>query len=130
MNMFRNVDLDRPLCEGDVFKQNRNKLGYNKRYFVLYPGFILYYNSKSVYRNDLRMKKMRHHKMLNLNRVYLTKAEGLPSNIKHAFVMHLPDPLNVRDEITLVLKTQEEKRVWMDWIQAQNPRLARGDGRR
>lgn len=125
MNLLRKVDLEQPLCQGEVFKQSRTKLSFNKRYFVLYPGFILYYDSKSAYQSDMKTGKLRHHKMLKLNRVYLTKAEKLPNNAKHAFVMHLPDSSNARDEMMIVVRTQEEKRLWMDWIQSQNPRLAR-----
>lgn len=123
MEVLEDVDLEQPLCQGQVFKQTRSKLGFNKRYFVLYPGFMLYYDSKSAYLDDLKGKRMRRYKKLNLNRVYLTKVERLPRHVKHAFVLHLPDSANRRHEMMIVVGTHDEKRQWMDCIQAQNPKL-------
>lgn len=51
--IMQGVDLSRPLYHSRVFKQFRNEQGFNKRYFVLYPGFILYYKHERDYRNRL-----------------------------------------------------------------------------
>ena len=57
---LQGVDLTKePLYEGRVFKQFRNELGFNKRYFVLYPGFILYYKHERDYQNDRKSGMVR-----------------------------------------------------------------------
>ena len=65
---MQDLDLTRaPLYEGRVFKQFRNEHGFNKRYFVLYPGFILYYKHERDYQNDRRSGMVRHARSSCLN---------------------------------------------------------------
>lgn len=49
------VDLARPLYKGRVFKQFSNEQGFNKRFFVLYPGLLLYYKHERDFDEDLRL---------------------------------------------------------------------------
>lgn len=58
--ILKGVDLHNPLFEGHVFKQKGdnkfiNSLNcFNRRYFVLYPGIILYYEHRGEFREDLK----------------------------------------------------------------------------
>ena len=58
--LLKGVDLDNPLWEGHVFKQ-KGSIGlisslscFNRRYFVLFPGIVLYYEHKREYLEDLK----------------------------------------------------------------------------
>ena len=45
-------DFKHPICEGYLFKQGHFAHVFNKRYFVLYPGRLLYYKSESDFEHD------------------------------------------------------------------------------
>lgn len=58
--MLAGVDLGNPLFEGHVFKQKDSKAVttsiscFNRRYFVLFPGMVLYYEHKRDYKEDVK----------------------------------------------------------------------------
>ena len=61
-SMLKRVKLDSPVYEGHVFKEKGSSAGimksvnsFNRRYFVLYPGFVLYYEHKRDYLEDLKL---------------------------------------------------------------------------
>ena len=96
---LRGVDLTRPLYHSRVFKQFRNENGFNKRYFVLYPGFILYYKHERDYHNHLKGG------MVGLSRVHV-----LPYTLHvfmHTNVVKKDEPsvelyIIIRDDVLLV----------------------------
>ena len=59
--ILQKIDLNKPLYQGRVFKQKKELQfnGFNKRYFVLYPGVILYYEHERDYHEDLKLGMVR-----------------------------------------------------------------------
>jgi hypothetical protein len=117
-------DFKHPICEGYLFKQGHFAHVFNKRYFVLYPGRLLYYKSESDFEHD----KTRDHLSkgvveMNTDGLYLTKPAKKPKGGKFSWVLHLPNPFNHRNEILLVAHTKEERHLWMTKLQAVNPKL-------
>lgn len=41
-----------PIVEGPMFKQYRSGVGFNKRYFALYDGVLLYYHHQRAYEKE------------------------------------------------------------------------------
>ena len=56
---LENVDITRPIFHGRVFKQTKAENSFNKRYFVLYPGLLLYYKHERDYLQDLRTEMVK-----------------------------------------------------------------------
>lgn len=56
---FENVDIGKPIYQGRVFKQTKEKDGFNKRFFVLYPGILLYYKHERDYHKDLKSEMVK-----------------------------------------------------------------------
>ena len=52
--LLQGIDVSRPILQGRVFKQFRSETGFNKRYFVLYPGILVYYKHERDYRSDIK----------------------------------------------------------------------------
>ena len=52
--LIRGVDTDRPpLVHGHMLKMGNSRLGlYNKRYFALYEGVLIYYKHEKDYEKD------------------------------------------------------------------------------
>ena len=46
-------DLNKPLRAGWLLKQGGSHKAFKKRFFVLYPGFLIYYNSPDKYKYDV-----------------------------------------------------------------------------
>lgn len=46
-------DLTKPLRGGWLLKQGGSHKAFKKRFFVLYPGFLIYYNSPDKYKYDV-----------------------------------------------------------------------------
>lgn len=52
-------DVRRPLYEGYLFKQGHDKESiFNKRYFALYPGMLVYYKSQADCEHDKEKNKL------------------------------------------------------------------------
>ena len=69
--LLKGVNLDNPLFEGHVFKQKdsnslTNTLScFNRRYFILFPGIVLYYEHKRDYLEDLKFGMVSHQAACN-----------------------------------------------------------------
>ena len=46
------VDLKKPLHKGYMYKQSHIHLAFNKRFFVLYPKLLVYYEHESEFTKD------------------------------------------------------------------------------
>lgn len=47
------VDITKPLYKGHIYKQGHGHKSFNKRYFVLYPKLLVYYDHEQDYLRDL-----------------------------------------------------------------------------
>jgi hypothetical protein len=117
--------LNRPIFQGHVFKQSHIfTTSFNKRYFVLYNGCLVYYNHRSDYESDVKAGHLKNRLgYYVMNRVYLSKPDKKPLGGKYCFILHTPDPANKRKQMLLVTQTREERRDWMNCLQDQNPNL-------
>ncbi len=52
-SVLKDVDLERPILKGYMYKQAHLHKSFNKRYFALYHNVLVYYNSEHEYRRDL-----------------------------------------------------------------------------
>ena len=41
-----------PIVEGPMYKQYRSGVGFNKRYFALYDGVLVYYHHQRAYQKE------------------------------------------------------------------------------
>ena len=57
-SLLENVDLRKPLYKGIMYKQAHTHKSFNKRYFVLYPKVLVYYDSEQDYLRDLERKTL------------------------------------------------------------------------
>lgn len=47
-------DLTKPLMKGTLLKQGGFHRAFKERYFILYPGFLVYYDEETTWRYDLQ----------------------------------------------------------------------------
>lgn len=52
------IDISNPICAGHLYKQNKVGGFFNKRYFALYPKYLVYYAHEADYRKDLQLKTL------------------------------------------------------------------------
>lgn len=112
-----------PLAKGHMFKQDSKGIQFNKRYFVLYEGVLLYYKHEESYRKDQkRGMEMKTCTIWKLDGLYLSKPP--PTTVpRHCFILHLPDASNNRNEILLAASSRKSKNIWIEMFQSQNPYL-------
>lgn len=53
VNILAKVDLNKPVYSGMLFKQSHTRASFNKRFFVLYPQVLVYYDSESDFKRDV-----------------------------------------------------------------------------
>jgi len=91
------VDTDRPpLVHGHMMKRNTSRPMFNKRYFALYEGVLIYYHHEKDYKKDKKNGMRNCKELLKLSGVYLTKPESSRTRPRHCFRLHLPDGFNKR----------------------------------
>jgi hypothetical protein len=117
-DLFEDIDISEPLYEGIIFKQQSSGSGFNKRYFVLYPGMLLYYEHKRDYMKDLKAG-MKNFKLLKLDGVHMSLVNNVPPKVKFCFNVHLPHPSNHRNDILLAFYNRRRKKHWMHHLQTQ-----------
>ena len=52
------LDLKHPVLKGHLYKQGHFHKSFNKRYFVLYPKVLVYYDHEHDYVRDLERKTL------------------------------------------------------------------------
>jgi len=54
VNLLQGVDITKPLLSGTLYKQtvNGHLSPFNKRFFVLYPKILIYYEHEHDFRRD------------------------------------------------------------------------------
>ena len=52
------IDIHKPILTGRVFKQSQDGKQFNKRFFVLYPKVLLYFQNERTYQNSLKAGKV------------------------------------------------------------------------
>lgn len=128
-NILDDLDLTKPVYRGFLFKQAHLHQTFNKRYFVLYPNVLVYYDSEQDYARDVAKKTLEHRdKGYRLDGIYLSKPAKKPHGAKFCFVLHCPNQHNDRKELLLVAETRDERKRWMEKLQEQNTALLSGAG--
>lgn len=113
-SLIKGVDIYRPILTGRVFKQSQDGKQFNKRFFVLYPRVLLYFQNERSYNNSLKSGKVNCNISINNNYHETTQIEAgckvfklkdlhlslvekpLPPGAKFCFKMHLPDGFNAK----------------------------------
>ena len=90
-------DLKRPVRRGYLLKQGGTHKAFKNRYFVLYPGFLVYYNSEDKYVFDVARGTLgnRLH-AIKLNKAEAHSAKYPPRGCHWGFTLFAPDPVNKR----------------------------------
>lgn len=52
-NLIAGIDITKPILKGHLFKQAHLHQSFNKRYFVLYPKVLVYYDHEHNFLRDL-----------------------------------------------------------------------------
>lgn len=55
-SLLDGLDLSSPVYKGHMYKQSHSHQSFNKRYFVLYPKLLLYYDNEHDYERDVERK--------------------------------------------------------------------------
>lgn len=114
--------LEEPIFESYLFKQSHIFDAFNKRYFILFPGYLVYYVSEEEYKADHKQGHLavshsyvhlyklalahleffnhflvqHRHGAIKLNELYLSKPEKKPRGAKYTFILHAPHKANKR----------------------------------
>ncbi|XP_003385199.1 PREDICTED: uncharacterized protein LOC100642007 [Amphimedon queenslandica] len=118
------IDIHKPILTGRVFKQSQDGKQFNKRFFVLYPKVLLYFQNERTYQNSLKRGKIESGcKVFKLKGLHVSLVKPLPPGAEFCFRIHLPDAFNPKNEVLLAFHNRRAKRKWMMHLQAQNPNL-------
>lgn len=52
------IDYRNPICAGHLYKQNKVGSFFTKRYFALYPKYLVYYAHEMDYRKDVEINTL------------------------------------------------------------------------
>jgi hypothetical protein len=63
-SLLEGLDLVHPVFRGHMFKQSHTHKSFNKRYFVLYPKVLVYYDTEHDYMRDVERKTLEVSQML------------------------------------------------------------------
>lgn len=57
-NLFAGIVLDQPTYRGYMYKQSHTHKSFNKRFLILYPKILIYYDTEQDYLRDLERKTL------------------------------------------------------------------------
>ena len=117
MACFFKFDLGTPLVTGTLSKQGRARM-FNKRFFVLYPDFLVYYNDSCTWQSDVWRRSLSG----RLGAVYLKNATCV-ADLKYAFglLVTAPDQRNKKRRMLLSASDAMEQRDWITAISNAAP---------
>lgn len=122
--LLAGVDLAAPLLAGYVYKEAHTHVVFHKRFFVLFPRVLVYYEKEADYKKDVSRGSLEHrHKAIGLEGLYLSKPEKKVKGAKFCFILHAPEKCNERNDFLLVADSKEDRKQWIDALQDQNPGL-------
>ena len=52
------IDYRHPIMAGQVYKQNKIGSFFNKRYFALYPKYLVYYAHETDFKKDIELNTL------------------------------------------------------------------------
>ncbi|CAI8015309.1 hypothetical protein GBAR_LOCUS9494 [Geodia barretti] len=122
--LLEGLDLASPVRSGCMYKEAHTHVVFHKRFFVLFPRVLVYYEKEADYKRDLAKGSLEHrHKAIVLDSLYLSKPEKKVKGAKFCFILHAPDKSNPRHDFLLVTESREERKHWIEALQEQNPAL-------
>lgn len=71
-------DYTKPELHGYLYKQGALHKAFKKRYFVLYPGYLVYYTDEAKYRGDVAKGSLQVKACLNVKRMIWSTCPCLP----------------------------------------------------
>jgi hypothetical protein len=91
-------ELSKPTKKGTLLKQGALHKAFKYRYFVLYPGFLVYYDSENKWRVDLAKGETLGNRIgaIKLKNGTVNVARDAPKGCKFGLIVHAPDPVNKR----------------------------------
>ena len=51
-SLFDGVDIANPLCKGNLYKEAHTHIVFHRRFFVLFPKILVYYEKEAEYIKD------------------------------------------------------------------------------
>jgi hypothetical protein len=119
--LLEGLDLASPVRSGYMYKEAHTHVVFHKRFFVLFPRVLVYYEKEADYKKDLAKGSLEHrHKAITLDGLYLSKPEKKVKGAKFCFILHAPDMSNPRHDFLLVTDNKEERKHWIEALQEQN----------
>lgn len=108
---------------GRMLKQGGLHKAFKERFFILYPGFLVYYDAESTWKYDLQRGETLGGRLnaIKLKGGTVQKATQHPKGAKYAFVLHVPDPSNKRTNVMFNCKSNEERHQWIARIRTAIP---------
>ncbi|XP_065889598.1 uncharacterized protein [Dysidea avara] len=113
-------DYTKPELHGYMYKQGGVHKAFKKRYFVLYPGYLVYYTDENKYRIDVVKGSLQNR--LHAVRIrggechHAKESKSAPKGCKFGFIITAPDPINRRQNYLLNAASREERRTWIDAV--------------
>jgi len=93
-------DVTKPIKIGFLNKQGKSGSRFKRRFFVVYPGFLVYYDEDTKWRLDYSkgdtLESRRGAIKLKGGRCSAAQAHNVPRDCKFGFVVHAPEPINKR----------------------------------
>ncbi|XP_003385233.1 PREDICTED: uncharacterized protein LOC100635519 [Amphimedon queenslandica] len=116
-------DLRKPIMKGVILKQGGFHKAFKQRFFILYPGFLVYYEDGQKWQYDLQRGETLGSRLGAIKLVggSVEKSRNPPKGAKYAFVVHCPDKSNNRSEFTFNCQSNEERYQWISKIQSAIP---------
>ncbi|KAL5477411.1 hypothetical protein EMCRGX_G024209 [Ephydatia muelleri] len=123
-SVFR-FPLDAPALTGTLLKQGEFGLHLSKKFLILYPGFLVFYDNSDRWTLDVKCGTLSGRS----GAVYLKRSkigETVPGSTKYryAFSVAAPDVRNKRKNLVLIASNEKEREEWINAITKAIPQAA------
>lgn len=116
-------DLSHPVKKGVLLKQGAFHKAFKYRFFLVYPGFLVYYDQESKWLLDLTKGETLGGRLgaIKLKGGSCNVARDAPKACKFGFIVHAPDPLNKRPTYLINAHSKQDRDEWIEAIRKALP---------
>lgn len=116
-------DLSKPVKKAMMLKQGHFHRAFKHRFFVLYPGFLVYYSDENRWATDITKGETLGSRLgaIKLKNGSCSVCRDPPKGCKFGLIIYAPDQSNKRPTFLVNASSKEDREAWIDAINKSTP---------